>query len=283
MARRSRKSAAEGVVELSSHFPWWVGVVGALVAYLVFAVMAGQPSAPTAAGAPQQISSAIFGSVIRTVATVAQYLVPFLLLLGAIISYVRQRKGASLVGAATGASAAQRISGMSWREFELLIAEAFRRKGYTVRDQGGQGPDGGIDLVVLKGKERFLVQCKQWRALKVGVTVVRELFGVMSAEGATGGFVVTSGTFTEDAREFAKGRNIKLIDGPALQQLLEQVQDSGATTPSDNKVDAKPLALPACPKCGSNMIIREARKGPSAGNKFLGCSQFPGCKGTLPL
>lgn len=282
MARRSRKSAAEGVVELSSLFPWWGGVVGALVAYFVFAVIAGQPSVPTSV-APQQISSAIFGSVIRTVATVAQYLVPFLLLLGAIISYVRQRKGASLVGAATGASAAQRISGMSWREFELLIAEAFRRKGFTVRDQGGQGPDGGIDLVLLKGKERFLVQCKQWRALKVGVTVVRELFGVISAEGATGGFVVTSGTFTEDAREFAKGRNIKLIDGSALRQILEQVQDSGATTPSDNKVDAKPLAVPTCPKCGSNMIVREARKGPSAGNKFLGCSRFPGCKGTLPL
>lgn len=282
MARRSRKSAAEGVVELSSLFPWWVGVVGALVAYFVFAVIAGQPSVPTA-GAPQQISSAIFGSVIRTVATVAQYLVPFLLLIGAIISYVRQRKGASLVGATTGASAAQRISGMSWREFELLIAEAFRRKGFTVRDQGGQGPDGGIDLVLLKGKERFLVQCKQWRALKVGVTVVRELFGVISAEGATGGFVVTSGSFTEDAREFVKGRNIKLIDGSALRQLLEQVQDSGETTPSDNKGDAKPLAVPACPKCGSNMIVREARKGPSAGNKFLGCSRFPGCKGTLPL
>lgn len=278
MARRSRKSAAEGVVELSSLFPWWAGVIGALVAYFVLAVIAGQPSAP-ASGAPQQISSAIFGSVIRAVATVAQYLVPFLLLLGAVISYVRQRKGASLIGAATGASAAQRISGMSWREFELLIAEAFRRKGFTVRDQGGQGPDGGIDLVLLKGNERFLVQCKQWRALKVGVTVVRELFGVMSAEGATGGFVVTSGSFTGDARGFAKGRNIKLIDGPVLRQLLDQVQDSKATTASDNK----PLAVPACPKCGSNMVVREARKGPSAGNKFLGCSRFPGCKGTLPL
>lgn len=282
MARRSRKSAAEGLVELSSLFPWWGGVIGALVAYLVFAAIAGQPSAPTS-GTPQQISSAIFGSVIRTVATVAQYVVPFLLLLGAIISYVRQRKGASLMGAATGASAAQRISGMSWREFELLIAEAFRRKGFTVRDQGGQGPDGGIDLVLLKGNERFLVQCKQWRALKVGVTVVRELFGVMSAEGATGGFVVTSGSFTEDAKEFAKGRNIKLIDGPVLRQLLDQVQDSKATSASNNKVDAKPLAVPVCPKCGSSMIVREARKGPSSGNKFLGCSRFPGCKGTLPL
>jgi restriction system protein len=282
MARRSRKSAAEGLVEIFSLLPWWAGVAGALIAYLILAVIVGQPSATTA-GTPQQISSAIFGSVIRTVATVAQYVVPFLLLLGAIISYVRQRKGASLVSAAAGGSAARSISGMSWREFELLVAEAFRRKGFTVRDQGGQGPDGGIDIVLLKGNERFLVQCKQWRALKVGVTVVRELYGVMSAEGATGGIVVTSGSFTEDAKEFAKGRNIKLIDGPVLQQLLDQVQQPKATVASDQKVEAKSQAMPVCPKCGSHMIVREARKGPSAGNNFLGCARYPGCKGTLPL
>ncbi len=42
-------------------------------------------------------------------------------------------------------------------------------------------------------------------ALKVGVDVVRELYGVMAAKGATGGFVVTSGRFTEDAKAFAQG------------------------------------------------------------------------------
>jgi Restriction endonuclease len=49
------------------------------------------------------------------------------------------------------------------------------------------------------GAERFLVQCAQWRAFKVGVDVVRELYGVMAAKGAAGGFVVTSGKFTDDA------------------------------------------------------------------------------------
>ena len=35
-----------------------------------------------------------------------------------------------------------------------------------------------------KDREKFLVQCKQWKAFKVGVTVVRELYGVMAAHGA---------------------------------------------------------------------------------------------------
>ncbi|WP_374315332.1 topoisomerase DNA-binding C4 zinc finger domain-containing protein [Aquabacterium sp.] len=41
--------------------------------------------------------------------------------------------------------------------------------------------------------------------------------------------------------------------------------------------------MPVCPRCGSSMVVWEAKKAPSAGNKFLGCSKFPACKGTLPL
>jgi restriction system protein len=74
------------------------------------------------------------------------------------------------------------------------------------------------------GTEKFLVQCKQWRAFKVGVDVVRELYGVMAARGATGGFVVTSGRFTEEAINFASGRNVTLVDGPKLFGLLQQAR-----------------------------------------------------------
>ena len=97
---------------------------------------------------------------------------------------------------------------MSWREFEMLVGEAFRLQGYSVTETGGGEPDGGIDLTLTKGTEKFLVQCKQWKAYKVSVDVVRELYGVMAAKDAAGGFVVTSGRFTDDARKFAEGRNV---------------------------------------------------------------------------
>lgn len=38
---------------------------------------------------------------------------------------------------------------------------------------------------------------------------------------------------------------------------------------------------PKCPKCGSTMIIRIARRGSNTGNKFYGCSKYPHCKGTI--
>ena len=75
-----------------------------------------------------------------------------------------------------------------------------------------------------KGSEKLLVQCKQWRATTVGVEIVRELYGLIAAEGATGGFVVTAGRFSLDATTFAAGRNIQLINGTILHGWLKQAQ-----------------------------------------------------------
>ncbi len=38
---------------------------------------------------------------------------------------------------------------------------------------------------------------------------------------------------------------------------------------------------PFCPKCGSKMILRTAKKGKYSGQKFWGCSKFPNCDGIL--
>ncbi|HKK29952.1 MAG TPA: NERD domain-containing protein [Alphaproteobacteria bacterium] len=38
-----------------------------------------------------------------------------------------------------------------------------------------------------------------------------------------------------------------------------------------------------CPKCGGRLVERTAKKGPNAGNKFLGCQNYPECKFTRAL
>ncbi len=40
------------------------------------------------------------------------------------------------------------------------------------------------------------------------------------------------------------------------------------------------LNNPICPKCGSQMVLRTAKKGRSAGSQFWGCRNFPSCKVT---
>lgn len=52
--------------------------------------------------------------------------------------------------------------------------------------------------------------------------------------------------------------------------------------PVQTPVPAAPVEVaPCCPKCGSEMILRTAKSGANAGNKFWGCSKFPSCRGMV--
>ncbi|SIQ80014.1 Topoisomerase DNA binding C4 zinc finger [Marinobacterium stanieri] len=39
--------------------------------------------------------------------------------------------------------------------------------------------------------------------------------------------------------------------------------------------------LVACPKCGSDMVLREAKRGENKGQQLWGCSKFPSCCGVI--
>lgn len=114
------------------------------------------------------------------------------------------------------------LRSMSWRDFETLTAEVFRGRGYAVKETGGGGPDGGIDLILRKSGRKYLVQCKHYRKSSVGASIVRELAGVAIREKAHGVIVVTVGKFTPAAREFASGLPVRLIDGPALLRMQQR-------------------------------------------------------------
>jgi restriction system protein len=217
----------------------------------------------------------------QSLASAAQYLVPFICLLGAVMSVVAQSKRSKLVKAVSGADPVAAIKRMTWAEFEILTGGIFRQKGFQVMEVGGGGADGGVDLRISKGTERFLVQCKQWKAYTVGVTVVRELYGVVMAEGATGGYVITSGKFSEDAIAFAKGKEITLIEGPELAGLLDRAKQNLPTKIPSAANASK--SSPKCPKCSADMVRRKASKGANAGNEFWGCSTYPTCKGTRAI
>jgi restriction system protein len=282
MARKRKTSPLEDMLDLVSLLPWWAGVAIAVIGYVVLHRMAAPVQ--VAAVQPGQVSHLMTQTVIAGLATAGQYIVPLVGLAGAAMSFFRRKQRTALVADVAQANSANALDGMTWREFELLVGEAFRLQGYRVTENGGAGPDGGIDLVLTKGNEKFLVQCKQWKAFKVGVDVVRELYGVMAAKGATGGFVVTSGRFTDDAEVFADGRNVQLVDGPKLFEMIKQARKS--LTTSTKQPASKPHVVQqeaavehACPQCGSSMVKRTARKGGNAGGEFWGCSKFPTCRG----
>ena len=286
MTRKRKTSPFEEMLDLVSLLPWWAGVAISMIGYVVLHRMA--TPVQISAVQPRQISNIMTQSVVAGLATAGQYIVPLVGLVGAVMSFFRRRQRTALVTDVAQAKSANALDGMSWREFEMLVGEAYRLQGYRVTETGGGGADGGIDLLLAKGGENFLVQCKQWKAFKVGVDVVRELYGVMAAKGATGGFVVTSGRFTEDAKAFADGRNVQLVDGPKLFAMIQQAKQSIAIKvpqPASSPIasTSKSEIAPACPQCGSSMVKRTARKGGNAGGEFWGCSKFPTCRGVRQL
>jgi len=300
MARRRKTSPFEDLIDLLARLPWWAGAVLAILSYFVLHSLA-KPVAMTGLR-PGEIGAAVVGQMWRSLAYWGQFIIPAACLFAAVMSAVGRHQRKGLVSQVAQSNSHDALEGMSWQQFEMLVGEAFRLQGYTVQETGGSGPDGGIDLVLRKDREKFLVQCKQWKAFKVSVQVVRELFGLMAAHGAAGGFVVTSGRFTDEAIAFASGRNITLVDGPKLFGLIQQakaslkparIEPGFAQQPAmtaQTAAVARPVAAatamptteapPACPACSREMVLRTAKRGANAGGSFWGCTGYPGCRGT---
>ncbi len=120
----------------------------------------------------------------------------------------------------TALTAIAALNKMTWKQFELLVHQAFRHRGFVIGETGATGADGAVNLVLRKAGEYFLVHSRLWKAPLVDVVPVRELHNAMRAKRAAGGFVVTTGSYTREAMAFASGRNIQLIDGPTLREIL---------------------------------------------------------------
>lgn len=264
MAKR-RESLVDALLVL----PWWVSVVVSATAYVLLAF-----AAPRYFASNQYTAG--FGIVAKNYAS----LVAGLFLLIGISSLVRalfiKRKFNNL-------ASIEHVRQLSWRQFESIVGEAFRRHGYMVMENAVDGPDGGIDLVLRKDGAKFYVQCKQWKQAKVGVKPIRELYGVIGAGGAAGGFFVVSGEYTDEARDFARKCAIELIDGPALAEMIAQAREPEPfMDPTSRKRPERAIADPACPACGGAMVRRTARRGAHAGRAFWGCTLYPRCRGTRP-
>jgi hypothetical protein len=116
------------------------------------------------------------------------------------------------------------IYALSPGQFEQFVAFLFQQRGFAARVVGHTG-DEGVDIELQlrngQGPVRMVAQCKRYRG-SVGQPIVREFYGSFANQAAEG-FLVTTGTFTQPARDWAASRPVKLIDGAELLQWTEQV------------------------------------------------------------
>jgi len=240
---------------------WKVNVALAIIVYVSFKYLIPKI----------EFQNMFFSAFARWAPQLAPVITGLILFVAALSAFHAWRKGKLF----NNQKSIETIRKLSWREFEELVGEVYRRKGYNITERGGGGADGGVDLVLRRGGETLFVQCKHWKMDKVGVKIVRELYGVIASEGASGGIVISSGKFTEEAANFVKGKPLELINGTQLQKIITEIQKGQTRTDQETNENL-------CPMCGAKMVLRMAKKGQNVGDKFWGCSNFPKCRTTKP-
>lgn len=299
MARRKNRNKNDNILVMLMELPWQVSVV---VAVIIFSVMRWF--------IPMQAKGPVLIPLANAISGYAPFVAILFLLIG-VISYFRNRQSNSPEleknvvlpfrrKAETSAPSAEvgfipastkpnhddsewtieLLQRLEWKRFELLCAEYFKLLGKRV-ETIPHGADGGIDARVYKKDSDVVesfIQCKSWSKI-VGVAPVRELYGVMAHESTGKGILMTTSTFSDDAREFAKAHSNKLflIDGAKFVSMLLLLAEDKQRLLLDFATDGD-YTTPSCASCGIKMVRRSGKVG-----KFWGCHNYPKCQSMLKM
>jgi hypothetical protein len=141
MARRKKSSPLEDLMALVALLPWWGGVTLALVAYLGLHQVARQPvPVPTD---PAQMGALLQHSLWRGLASVGQYVVPIICLVGAAASALRRRQRRALVENVSANPTADTLDGMIGRPSNCWWARSSAGRASRSWKPAAAGPMAG--------------------------------------------------------------------------------------------------------------------------------------------
>ena len=86
-----RKSDVEDMIELAAKMPWWINVILAVISHIALHHYATRPNAPTPAQM-SQMGDHVVASIWQSLAIFGQYLLPFIFILAAVISLIKQAR-----------------------------------------------------------------------------------------------------------------------------------------------------------------------------------------------
>lgn len=170
---------------------------------------------------------------------------------------------------------------LEWKLFEDVCMEYLRIKNCEA-SVTCIGADGGIDIKVtdINGHVIAIAQCKAWYKKAIGVSHIRELFGVMAAEKVKHGIFLTTSEFSDEAKEFAKGKALILIDGDEFIRIVNGLREADRAR-IDQLIFQGDHTTPTCVSCNTKLILRTKKTGPNTGQIFWGCTNYPRCKVTM--
>lgn len=183
------------------------------------------------------------------------------------------------------------LRALSPAQFEEWVEARFRQQGWTTKLTGQQS-DHGVDIIVRRGDNAAVVQCKKFHRSPVGEPTIRDLYGAMHDFKAQEAFIVTTSSLTKPARRWMDGKPITAWDGDYLVNLSQR---AGLDQPEAPQLQGQLVAVPSpidvavqgatasntdvCPQCGSQLVRKTNSR---TGVPFIGCTGFrtTGCKYT---
>lgn len=105
-------------------------------------------------------------------------------------------------------------------DFEHLIVRLSEAMGYSANRIGGTGDQGG-DVIACRGQEQVLIQAKCY-TYPVGNKAVQEAAAAREFHHCNKAVVMTTSTFTPEAKALAQATGVELVDRRKLQEYLTQ-------------------------------------------------------------
>ncbi len=106
-------------------------------------------------------------------------------------------------------------------EFELWLSDLFHRLKYDVNVTPKSG-DQGADLILKKDSIRYVVQAKKYSGA-VSNSAIQEVVASKGYYQADRAIVVTTGTFTESAKQLAAANQVDLWDSEKLDTIIRGI------------------------------------------------------------
>lgn len=182
--------AKRSLFAILSRSPWWLSVL--IAAALFMAVRQFMPD---------------YAAIASTL--------PFL----AIAGYAGWRQS-RVLSPERASEALAAVRAMSWQEFAAIMESAFRGEGYAVAAL----TRGAADFELCKSGRVALASCRRWKVAQTGIEPLRELMLAKETAGAQECIFVAAGGLSQNAREFAAQKNIRLLCDAELAQLLARTK-----------------------------------------------------------
>ena len=126
------------------------------------------------------------------------------------------------------------LSRIPWQDFEILVANRYRRHGWEVAHCGdgqpGSRAGSEVDLRMRRDGALALVQCRHESFLRLDAGTVEGLLETAREEAADQVILIATAEVPEDIRQLAEAGGAKVIDGAAVRDLLD-----------DDLLDLRPL------------------------------------------